>query len=147
MSTSGVTGLLLAAAECQPTPADGFETVQAGSSADAEDRLDRGAGLGVGGRLVDLVEVVELHQAVEREPALHVQVEQLGTNTSGTLSPSTTPIIVLQLCMNALAPRSILASGLEAPRTAASPAGGASTAWPISAGGRWCLGRSRRPRR
>jgi hypothetical protein len=43
-----------------------------GLSAHPDDRLDRGAGFGVSGSLVDLVEVVEADQPVEREAALHV---------------------------------------------------------------------------
>ena len=94
-----------------------------GGSGDAEDRFDRGARLGVGGRLVDLVEVVEGDQPVEREPALHVKVEQLGDEHVGDAVPSTTPMIVLQLCMKVLAAMSRVASGSIGPHSEIHAAG------------------------
>jgi hypothetical protein len=59
------------------------EAVLQKSSVDAQDRFDRGAGCGVGGGLVDLVEVVEPHQSVERESTLHMQVEELWNHDVG----------------------------------------------------------------
>ena len=47
-----------------------------GSRLKADDRLNRDAFLAVFGRLVDLIEVVELHQLVERKASL--RVEQRG---------------------------------------------------------------------